>query len=178
MGNGLLVESERARVFLVRWVIPSDAALTLVTCNTLLLRSGRLALSSLNTVVWPLSACVRGVYYIGFADFIWIYTMRSSSLTARDHCSPATHLNVSARRIFRHTFLLLPFATSHIDVACVYMRWSVLATCSPHFHLIVSHRHIVLHVLSLPCFSIRHSFAPQSILYSAFRLLLISLCAV
>ena len=55
-------------------------------------------------------------------------------LAVRDHC-PAALLKVSAHLVFGRPVLLLPNLTSHTDVACAHLRWSILATWPPHFHL-------------------------------------------
>ena len=46
------------KCFIARRAIPGDVALTLGTCSTVSLRSGRLALESLNTLLHPLYAYV------------------------------------------------------------------------------------------------------------------------
>ena len=54
-------------------------------------------------------------------------------LAVRDHC-PAALLKVCAHWVFGRSVLRLPNLTSHTDVACAYLRWSILATWPPHFH--------------------------------------------
>jgi hypothetical protein len=143
--------------------------LYLFTCNTVSLPSGWLSVAALNTQVWPLSGHVCRVGNIGFYE-CYIYLVHSLRfLAVRDHCPPATPLNVSAHRIF--PVLLLPNRTSHVDAACAHRRWSILATWSPHFYLTLwATATMSFHVGSLPYFSIRHSVAPHNMQYSPFYL--------
>jgi hypothetical protein len=62
---------------------------------------------------------------------LYVSTLSLRFLAARDHCPPATILNVSAHRVFGRPILLLPVLTSHTDVARGHLLWSILATWSP-----------------------------------------------
>lgn len=100
--------------------------ITMWTILEILLQSGRLVLASLNTQVWLLSATLvlRTLYLLHSLQF----------LVASDNCPPATLLKASVHLVFSRP-VFLPVLTSHTDVACAHLRYSIPATWPPHFHL-------------------------------------------
>jgi hypothetical protein len=82
--------------------------------------------------------------------FTCVYLLQSLwILVVHHHCPPVTLLNASAHQVSDHPVLLVPSLTSHIDVACVHLCWTLLATWPPHFHFRLSATAIMSFMLVL-----------------------------
>jgi hypothetical protein len=93
-------------------------------------------------------------------------------LAVHDHCPPTTLLNMSAHQVFgHHPVFLLPILTSHINISCDHLRWSILATWPTCFHFRLSATGTMSFMLVL--FSYFFA-APYSMQYSPFHLTLTS----
>jgi hypothetical protein len=131
---------ESSSVFITRWAIPRDVALTLGTCNTILLQFCRLSLASLNTLAHPRAACVCGFCDIGFTNFACICSIRSGFWLIVT--TVLLLLNASAHRVFGHPLLLLLILTSHTDVACL-MLLILISTCQSNWQFITGLRQVI-----------------------------------
>jgi hypothetical protein len=117
--------------FVRRWGIPGDIALTLETCNTVSLRSGRLAFH--HNLHWCSHFILMSAGFVTLVLRICVSTPFAPVVGCSWplSCYPLEHICPTG---FRSPSSPLPIVKSHVVIAYAPLRWSILATWTPHFH--------------------------------------------